>query len=455
MVENNVLRDRFALGCKSGLFRGGKQRAALASVVAAVAGSLCAMRGAMADPPIDLTSGTQTISTTYTIGGVTSGNDAIIVGNNTAAAKLTVSSTGVLTVQDNGANDEILINGQGTFELDGGSALFGSAFSAGDSGSGTGTANIFGGTFSVSPTAGSDPSIYVGRLGTGSFLQNNSISTSSVSATNLNIGTGSATAVGTYELDAGTLSIGSAITLGSAAGGTGNLILTGGSMSSSAAALSLITGSMSVSGTASVSLASLTQSGGIYSQTGGSLTSGSANFTSTGLFTFTGGSMTINGGTWTPLKQTISVSNGTVPSILTGFEISGSGNPTLTLENGSVDNIFGGIVGDSGNSGTWNVNDSTVTITPPLGGASLIVGDGGAVNSSVFTPGSGSVTVSNGGKITSTGITSGGNRRLGYDQRPFGLNPGDDGYAWRGNVIIQSIRIQFRWGGRRGQRIGR
>jgi fibronectin-binding autotransporter adhesin len=222
----------------------------------------------------------------------------------------------------------------------------------------------------------------------------------------LNIGTGSGTALGTYELDAGTLSIGSAITLGSTAGGTGNLILTGGTLSSSGATLSLIDGSMSLSGTASASVSALTQTGGSYSQTAGSLTAGSANFSAAtpSTFTLSGGSMTINGGTWTPFKQTVLANEGTTNlTVANAWTVAGSGNPSLTLQNGATASGVAGVVGFNNLSGALNVSDSTMTLT-----GAFDIAEGATNSGSTFTGSQGTVNVSSGANLSVFSTSVGG-----------------------------------------------
>jgi T5SS/PEP-CTERM-associated repeat protein len=247
-----------------------------------------------------------------------------------------------------------------------------------------------------------DPTLYDGFFGNGLVTQTGG----TVSSYDLAIGGLNSSASGNYQLQSGTLTVTDQTYVGGTSGGAtgaGTLNISGGTFTTGTLQI-WNPGSLTVS-SGVLAVGTINQTGGVYNQTGGSVTVGTANFSNSGSFSITGGSMTLGSPeeeSFLP-AETVNTYNGTSTTALTGVVVSGAvggQTPSITLQNGGQ--LYYGsesfIIGNSG-----GVGEMTVTGNAWMASNSGYVGVGGGVTSGVFYPGSGTLTISNGGLVQSAG----------------------------------------------------
>jgi hypothetical protein len=385
--------------------------------------------------PVSITtafSGTQTIVYDYsgspiafsslTISASGGGTNVLLMSSNA----LTVSSSEYIGDSGQGAGGlGVISQSGGTHAVAGPGATLFMGYNATD----TGTYLLAGGTLTGNLE-------YIGYGGTGIFNQSNG--TNSASSMNVSVQSGS---TGSYVLSGGQLTSIGAESIGFY--GDGNFNQSGGSNTLTAASATLYVGA-GVGGTGTYSLSGGSLNGAATEFVGYSLGSGTFN-QSGGTNALSGASGTLNVSNSSGATGTYSLSAGALNATSVSVNTAGSFNWTGGTVGTSAFTLHGGAINAASlptpfnltwSTGTLNITSSSFTVGSggPLG-TSLMLGSGQTLqvsNSSyaLYVDGGGSLAVSNGASVATSGVEFVGYNSTGTFNQYGGTNSlGNNGGA--------------------------
>ena len=366
-----------------------------------------------------------------------------------AAATLTKTGAGALTIAGGGAGGQLPIN-NGALSIQNGTLETRSSITVGNAG-GTATGSISGGTLKTGYLAASN--LLVGLNGTGNFTQ---------TAGAVDIGGLANVAIGwsgtgTYNMNGGTYNAANVTYVGLFGGGVGTLNINGGSFTANAMEISAggaTSGTVNLAGPLTLTGGLSIQSGGVVNvNTGGALTTpNNVAIESGGTLKLGGGTISVNSGANFILNSgTYDINGQTVAA--GSYEASPFWGPNAKLTNSSA---TAAVIDGAGPKNTVWINASGAIIET-VGNLTIgsIVTDGGSNNGFTKTgagtlflthPGNGynGETIINAGTLSlsnptlsdsSTVRINGGTLNLNFS----GEDQVDKAYAWLGGVLFQRL----------------